>query len=109
MPFAAIKSMEEYNALMNEAKDDYEGFWSRFAKEKIDWFKPFDRVLNESEAPFYKWFEGGQLNVAHQCVDRHIATKKNKAAIIFEGDNGDQKIITYRAGIDRAEESQVAG
>lgn len=96
MPFAAIKSMEEYNALMNEAKDDYEGFWGRFAKEKIDWFKPFDRVLNESEAPFYKWFEGGQLNVAYQCVDRHLATKKNKAAIIFEGDNGDQKIITYR-------------
>ncbi|MDY0195163.1 MAG: acetate--CoA ligase [Sulfurovaceae bacterium] len=96
MPFAAIKSMEEYNALMNEAMDDYEGYWGRFAKEKIDWFKPFDKVLNESQAPFYKWFEGGQLNVAHQCVDRHIATKKNKAAIIFEGDNGDQKIITYR-------------
>ncbi|MGW8169462.1 MAG: acetate--CoA ligase [Sulfurovaceae bacterium] len=96
MPFAAIKSMEEYNALMNEAMDDYEGYWGRFAKEKIDWFKPFDKVLNESQAPFYKWFEGGELNVAHQCVDRHIATKKNKAAIIFEGDNGDQKIITYR-------------
>lgn len=93
---AAIKSMDEYHALMNQAKEDYEGFWGSYAKEKIDWFKPFDTVLNESEAPFYKWFEGGQLNVAHQCIDRHLATRKNKAAIIFEGDNGDQKILTYR-------------
>lgn len=93
---AAIKSMDEYHALMNKAKEDYEGFWGSYAKEKIDWFKPFDTVLNESEAPFYKWFEGGQLNVAHQCIDRHLTTRKNKAAIIFEGDNGDQKILTYR-------------
>ena len=93
---AAIKSMDEYHALMNKAKEDYEGFWGDYAKEKIDWFKPFDTVLNESEAPFYKWFEGGQLNVAHQCIDRHLLTRKNKAAIIFEGDNGDQQVLTYR-------------
>jgi len=93
---AAIKSMDEYWELQNKAKSDYEGFWSNYAKEKIDWFKPFDTVLNESQAPFYKWFEGGQLNVAHQCVDRHLQTKKNKAAIIFEGDNGDQTVLTYR-------------
>jgi len=88
--------MDEYWSLQNKANSDYEGFWGDYAKEKIDWFKPFDTVLNESEAPFYKWFEGGQLNVAHQCVDRHLATKKNKAAIIFEGDNGDQTVLTYR-------------
>jgi acetyl-CoA synthetase len=93
---AAIKNMGEYHALMNKAKEDYEGFWGDYAKEKIDWFKPFDTVLNESEAPFYKWFEGGQLNVAHQCIDRHLLTRKNKAAIIFEGDNGDQQVLTYR-------------
>lgn len=93
---AAIKSMDEYWALQNKAKSDYEGFWGEYAKEKIDWFKPFDTILNESEAPFYKWFEGGQLNVAHQCIDRHLATKKNKAAIIFEGDNGDKQVFTYR-------------
>ncbi len=93
---AAIKSMDEYWELQNKAKSDYEGFWGDYAKEKIDWFKPFDTVLNESEAPFYKWFEGGQLNVAHQCVDRHLNTKKNKAAIIYEGDNGDQTVLTYR-------------
>lgn len=93
---AAIKNMDEYHTLMNKAKEDYEGFWGDYAKEKIDWFKPFDTVLNESEAPFYKWFEGGQLNVAHQCIDRHLLTRKNKAAIIFEGDNGDQQVLTYR-------------
>ncbi len=88
--------MDAYWNLQNRAMEDYEGFWGDYAKEKIDWFKPFDTVLNESEAPFYKWFEGGKLNVAHQCVDRHLATKKNKAAIIFEGDNGDQQVLTYR-------------
>ena len=93
---AAIKSMDEYHALMAKANEDYEGFWAEYANKKIDWIKPFDTVLDESDAPFYKWFGGGQLNVAHQCVDRHLATKKNKAAIIFEGDNGDQQTLTYR-------------
>jgi len=92
----AFKNMCEYNDLMNEFKTDYEGTWAKFANEKIDWFKPYDTILDETNAPFYKWFVGGKMNVAHQCVDRHLATKKNKAAIIFEGDNGDQRIITYR-------------
>ncbi|MCI0500321.1 MAG: acetate--CoA ligase [Epsilonproteobacteria bacterium] len=92
----AFKNMGEYYDLVNEFKDDYEGTWGRFAKEKIEWFKPFDTILDDSNAPFYKWFVGGKMNVAHQCVDRHLETKKNKAAIIFEGDNGDQRIITYR-------------
>ncbi len=93
---ARIKSMDEYHALMNKAKEDYEGFWGDYAKEKIDWFSPFSKVLDESDAPFYKWFVDGKMNVAHQCVDRHLDTRKNKAAIIFEGDNGDQQVITYR-------------
>ena len=91
-----IPNMESYKRLVEEFEKDYEGTWAKFAKEKIDWFKPFDTILDESNAPFYKWFSGGELNVAHQCVDRHLATKKNKAAIIFEGDNGDQRILTYR-------------
>jgi acetyl-CoA synthetase len=93
---AAIKSMDEYHALMKRAEEDYEGFWGDYAKEKIDWIKPFTKVLNEENAPFYKWFEDGELNVAYQCVDRHLSTRKNKAAIIFEGDNGDQQTLTYR-------------
>ena len=91
-----IKNMCEYKDLVSEFEADYEGTWAKFANEKIDWFKPFNTVLDESNAPFYKWFDGGQMNVAHQCIDRHLDTKKNKAAIIFEGDNGDQKILTYR-------------
>ena len=92
----AIGSMEEYKALVADFEEDYEGTWAQCANDKIDWFKPFDTVLDESNAPFYKWFDGGKMNVTHQCVDRHLETKKNKAAIIFEGDNGDQKILTYR-------------
>lgn len=91
-----IGSMDEYRDLVSKFNDDYEGTWAQFADEKIDWFKKYDTVLDESNAPFYKWFSGGEMNVAHQCVDRHLTTKKNKAAIIFEGDNGDQQILTYR-------------
>jgi acetyl-CoA synthetase len=91
-----IKNMCEYEELVEAFDKDYEGTWAKFAREKIDWVKPFTKVLNEENAPFYKWFEDGELNVAYQCVDRHLATRKNKAAIIFEGDNGDQRTLTYR-------------
>ena len=91
-----IQNMCEYQDLVDDFDRDFEGTWAKFADEKIDWFKPYDKVLDDSNAPFYKWFDGGQMNVAHQCVDRHLETKKNKAAIIFEGDNGDQRILTYR-------------
>ena len=70
-------------------------FGDSYANEKIDWFSPFTQVLDESTAPFYKWFVNGKLNVSHQCIDRHLGTRKNKAAIIFEGDRGDKQIITY--------------
>jgi acetyl-CoA synthetase len=91
-----IPNMEAYHSLVKEFETNYEETWAKFANEKIDWFKPYDTILDKSNAPFYKWFSGGELNVAHQCIDRHLATKKNKAAIIFEGDNGDQQILTYR-------------
>jgi acetyl-CoA synthetase len=92
---ARVKNMCEYHALQNEAMEDYEGFWSRYAKEKLDWIEPFTTTLDESNAPFYRWFDGGKLNVSVQCIDRHLASRKNKAAIIFEGDRGDKQIITY--------------
>lgn len=91
-----IQNMCEYNDLVEKFNEDYEGTWGDFASSKLDWIEPFVQVLDESNAPFYKWFVGGKLNVAYQCIDRHLETKKNKAAIIFEGDNGDQRIITYR-------------
>ncbi len=92
---ARIKNMCEYRDLMEWAREDYEGFWDHWAKEKLDWIAPYERVLDESEAPFYKWFIGGKINVSQQCIDRHIDKRKNKAAIIFEGDRGDKQIITY--------------
>ncbi|MDO9055314.1 MAG: AMP-binding protein, partial [Sulfuricurvum sp.] len=92
---ARIKNMCEYHDLQTWANEDYEGFWAHFANEKIDWFQPYTQVLDESNAPFYKWFVNGKLNVAHQCIDRHLSSRKNKAAIIFEGDRGDKQIITY--------------
>ena len=92
---ARIKNMCEYNELATEAMEDYEGFWAKYANEKIDWIEPFSKTLDESNAPFYRWFEGGKLNVSTQCIDRHLDERKNKAAIIFEGDRGDKQIITY--------------
>ncbi|MEJ2501019.1 MAG: acetate--CoA ligase [Campylobacterales bacterium] len=92
---ARIKNMCEYKDLASWAEEDYEGFWDHFAKEKIDWFEPYTNVLDDTNMPFVKWFEGGKLNVAHQCIDRHLDSRKNKAAIIFEGDRGDKQIVTY--------------
>ncbi len=92
---ARIKNMCEYQALQDEAIEDYEGFWGRFAKEKLDWIEPFNNVVDESNFPFVKWFDGGKLNVSSQCIDRHLKDKKNRASIIFEGDRGDKQIITY--------------
>ena len=92
---ARIKNMCEYQELQDFAMRDYEGFWGSYAKEKLEWMEPFHTVLDESKAPFVKWFLGGKLNVAVQCIDRHLNSRKNKAAIIFEGDRGDKQIITY--------------
>ena len=92
---ANIKNMCEYQALQDYATEDYEGFWGDYAGEKLDWIEPFTKTLDESKFPFVKWFEGGKLNVAEQCIDRHLDTRKNKAAIIFEGDRGDVQTITY--------------
>jgi len=92
---ARIKNMCEYNELCMQADEDYEGYWDKLAKDKLDWTEPYHTVLDESEAPFYKWFVGGKLNVTHQCIGRHLETRKNKAAIIWEGEDGSRRIITY--------------
>jgi acetyl-CoA synthetase len=92
---AQIKSRAEYDRLYQEAKDDPEAFWAKIAQE-LHWFKPWDRVL-EWKLPFAKWFLGGELNVSYNCLDRHVATwRKNKAAIIWEGEPGDSRTLTYQ-------------
>lgn len=93
---ANVSGMDAYKALCAEAADDYEGFWAKQAKELITWHKPFTKTLNEDNAPFYKWFEDGELNVSANCLDKHLETIPNKTAIIFEADNGDVKTVTYK-------------
>ena len=94
---AAISSMEAYQALCDEAARDYEGFWGRLARETLEWHQPFSKVLDESHAPFYKWFEDGQLNVSYNCLDRNLRNgNADKNAIIFEADGGEVTRLTYR-------------
>ncbi|MGZ3582531.1 MAG: acetate--CoA ligase [Ktedonobacterales bacterium] len=82
-------------SVYQRAHDDPEGFWAE-AANRLDWYQRWDRVL-EWNAPWAKWFVGGQLNASYNCVDRHIATwRRNKAAIIWEGEPGDTRVLTYR-------------
>ena len=91
---ARINRLEDYEALYRESLEQPEQFWSRVASE-LHWFKPWDKVL-EWNPPNAKWFIGGQLNLSYNCLDRHLATRGNKAAIIFEGEPGDSRILTYQ-------------
>ncbi|MEN9995941.1 MAG: Acetyl-coenzyme synthetase [Pseudomonadota bacterium] len=93
---ANIAGMPAYDALCKEAETDYEGYWGRLAKEFISWKTPFTKVLDESKAPFFKWFEDGTLNASYNCLDRNIEKGLgNKTALIFEADGGEVTRITY--------------
>jgi acetyl-CoA synthetase len=93
---ARIGSLEAYQALYAEAAADPAAFWARLAREELHWFKPFDKALEWKE-PYAEWFVGGQTNVSYNCLDRHLSTaRRNKAAIIWEGEPGDQRTITYQ-------------
>lgn len=98
---AHISSMGQYWKLCNEANNNPEKFWSKLANQKIDWFKPFETVIDESNAPFYSWFDGGELNVSYQCIDRHLKTQGNKTAIIWEAESGETRQFTYAQLSDR--------
>ncbi len=92
---ARIKSLAEYEKTWKEAAADIEKFWGRHAAE-LHWFKPFDKVLEWNE-PFAQWFVGGQTNLAYNCLDIHLDTpRKNKAALIWEGEPGDRRVYTYQ-------------
>ena len=93
---ANVSGMAAYQALCKQAETDYEGFWADQARQTITWHKPFTRTLDESKAPFYKWFEDGELNVSYNCLDRHLATRGDKTALIFEADDGAVTKITYK-------------
>jgi len=93
---ANVSGMQAYKALCAEAEADYEGFWAKLARELLVWHKPFTKTLNEANAPFYKWYEDGELNVSVNCLDKHLSTQPNKIAIIFEADDGSTINVTYK-------------
>ena len=94
---ARISGMAGYNALCAEAASDFEGFWARLARENVLWSKPFTKTLDESNAPFYKWFDDGELNASANCLDKHMGTpNENKVAVIFEADDGAVTKTTYK-------------
>jgi acetyl-CoA synthetase len=94
---ANISGMEAYRKLVAEAEKDFEGYWGRLARETLLWSKPFTKVLDESKAPFFRWFYDGELNASYNCLDRHLKTQPDKTAIIFEADDGKITRIAYRA------------
>ena len=94
---ANISGMPAYLALCAEAEKDYSGFWGRLARENLAWHKPFTQVLDESKAPFYRWFHDGELNASYNCLDRNLTNgNAEKNAIVFEADDGKVTKITYR-------------
>ncbi|MCW9047103.1 MAG: acetate--CoA ligase [Gammaproteobacteria bacterium] len=92
----AVINKARFDALYKAAEDDYEGFWADQARDMLDWHTPFTEVLDDSNAPHFKWFADGKLNVTVNCIDRHLSDKADKTAIIFEGENGDTRQLTYQ-------------
>ncbi len=94
---ANISGMDAYRKLVAEAEKDFQGYWGRLAKQELLWRKPFTQVLDESKAPFFRWYHDGELNASYNCLDRHLKSQPDKTAIIFEADDGKVTRITYQA------------
>ena len=94
---ASIKNFKELSDLKEAAKNDLIKFWGDYAKVEIDWFEPFQTVLDNKNAPFFKWFPEGKLNISYNCLDRHIKNGlSDKTALIWQGEPGDDKKFTYK-------------
>ncbi|NNM80166.1 MAG: acetate--CoA ligase [Gallionella sp.] len=93
---ANVSGMAAYQAMCQAAEQDYPGYWAKLAREYVQWKKPFTKVLDESNAPFFKWFEDGELNISYNCLDKHLATQADKTALIFEADDGRVTKVSYR-------------
>ena len=99
---AVISGMAAYDKLTAEAEADHSAYWSRLAREFISWKTPFTKGLDDSRAPFFKWFEDGTLNVSYNCLDRHVDSGLgDKTAIIFEADDGEVSRVSYRELLSR--------
>ncbi len=93
---ANVSGMSAYQAMCQAAQQDYSGYWAQLARDTLLWKKPFSKTLDESNAPFFKWFEDGELNVSYNCLDKHLASQPEKTALIFEADDGTVSRINYR-------------
>jgi acetyl-CoA synthetase len=94
---AHVSGMAAYEALCREAEADNTGYWARLARELLSWKTPFTKVLDDSNAPFYKWFEDGTLNASYNCLDRNVERGLgDKTAIVFEADGGEVRHVSYR-------------
>jgi acetyl-CoA synthetase len=92
---AHIKSLAEYHQIYDRAKADPAAFWAELADQELHWFEKWHTVL-DWQPPSVKWFDGGKINISYNCLDRHLTTwRKNKAALIWEGENGDSRTLTY--------------
>ncbi len=90
-------NVKEYEELYKRSIEDREGFWAERA-QTLGWYQEWDKVLDDSDAPFYKWFVGGKINIVHNAIDRHVQTwRRNKLAIIWEGEPGDVRVFSYNA------------
>ncbi len=89
-------SKADYAEMCASAEADYAGYWAKLARDNLVWHKPFTQTLDETNAPFYKWFADGQLNASYNCLDRHLGTTPNRLAVIFEGDDGNVTKVTYK-------------
>ncbi|MDA7751194.1 acetate--CoA ligase [Methylophilaceae bacterium] len=96
MEKANVSGMDAYETICKKFADNYEEAWADLAKELLIWEKPFTKILNEDNPPFFKWFEDGKLNASYNCLDRHLNSQPNKIAIIFEGDDGVVTEISYK-------------
>jgi len=92
---AHVSSMDEFERLVTEARDNPDGYWAK-AAESVHWFRRWDRVLDWDEPPFAKWYVGGRTNVAYNCLDRHLPQRGSKPAIIWEGEPGETRTLTYQ-------------
>jgi acetyl-CoA synthetase len=95
--FVAQANVPDWEARSSQARKSLTEFWAERARE-LEWYQPWKTVLDDSEKPFYKWFVGGQVNIVHNCLDRHVKTwRRNKLALIWEGEPGDQRTFSYHA------------
>ncbi|HGY5548799.1 MAG TPA: acetate--CoA ligase, partial [Prochlorococcus sp.] len=92
-----IGSLEAYRQIADKAKADPDSFWGEAARSELEWFEPFHTVLDWSNPPFARWFEGGTTNLSSNCLDRHLnGPKADKTALIWEGEPGDVRSFTYK-------------